>query len=79
MHVPDGEVMVTLQGCFLDTLSNFLHSDLSSSGQWEPGPVLEDDNIYQAYSARFPPKFPAFSQVVLELRVACKHLYERIL
>ena len=51
-------------GPVLDPLSNFLLSDLSPSGQWEAGPVLENDAIYQGYSERFALKFPAQCQVV---------------
>ena len=66
VYIPDGEVIITLQGCFLDTLSNFLPSDLSPNCLWEPGRVLEDDNIYQAYSEQFSLKFPALCQVGLK-------------
>ena len=51
-------------GSVLNTLSNSLPSDFSPSGLWEPGPVLENGEIYQGYSERFALKFPAQYQVV---------------
>ena len=68
VNVPDSELMVALVdtrcGLVLYPFLNSLFSDLSPSGLWEPGPVLENDEIYQGYSERFSHKFPAQCQVV---------------
>ena len=67
MHVLHSEGMVALgvtwHDAVLDPLSNSLSSDLSPSGLWEPGLVLEGDDIYPGYSERFSVKFPPLHEV----------------
>ena len=68
MHFPDNELTVALADtrCGLvlyPSLNSFL-SDLSPSGLWNRGPVLEDDEIYQGYGERLALKFPAQCKVV---------------
>ena len=67
MHAPDGKMMITLAGTryglVIDPLTNF-PSDLNPSGLWEPGPALENNEIYQGYSERFALKFSAHRQVL---------------
>ena len=56
----------TMCGLVLGPLSNSLSLDLSPSGLWEPGPVVQHDEIYQGYSEQLALKFPAQCQVVLK-------------
>ena len=69
VHVSDVELIVALAGArfssVTDPLSNSLSSDLSPNGLWEPGPVLEDYEIYQGYNDRFTLKFPVQCQVYI--------------